>query len=355
MSAINFGKTVSLAQAAGLIVHVPQNNFFLQGPPGIGKSSILEMLAKMLPDYHCAYVDVGTKDLGDTAMPVVDHDAKVTRYYPNEVFGITKDRPVIIMLDEFTKGMRPVQNMLHPLLENKPRLGSDFLKEGSRVFLTGNAISDGVGDSLAAHSRNRITVLDIAPPDASEWLQWAIAKGTIDPILLAFVDRFPHIMATYTDENQADNPYIFNPKKQQRSFSTPRSLEKASNVIAARSKLDDTQLIAALSGTIGEAAARDIQAFIAYQDQLPSWDVIMDNPKGAPVPTSAGACAVLVFGAVMRIDSNNIDTFMSYLDRMDAEWQAAFCINLARDAGRQGVAFSNKTFAKWVRENEDIL
>jgi len=354
MSALNFGSTVTLAQAAGLIVNVPQNNFFLQGPPGIGKSSILEMIADMLPGHHCAYVDVGTKDLGDTAMPVIDHDAKVTRYYPNEVFGITRDQPVVIMLDEFTKGMRPVQNMLHPLLESRPRLGSDFLKAGSRVFLTGNALSDGVGDSLLAHSRNRVTVMDIAPPTASEWLPWAVLKG-LDPILLAFVDRFPHIMATYTDDNQADNPYIFNPKKQQRSFSTPRSLEKASNIIAARSKLDNTQLIAALSGTIGEAAARDIQAFIAYQDQLASWDVIMDNPKGAPVPTSAGACAVLVFGAVLRVDRNNIDQLMTYVERLAPEWQAAFCINLARDPVRQGVAFSNKSFAKWVRENEDIL
>ena len=355
MSALNFGKTVSLAQAADLIVSVPDNTIFLEGEPGIGKSSVLNMLAKMLPGHHCAYVDVATQDLGDTAMPVIDHDAKVTRYYPNNIFGITKDQPVCIMLDEYTKGMRPVKNMLHTLFETDRRIGDDFLKKGSYVFATGNLTSDGVGDSLEAHSRNRVTAVHVSKPDHEAWLQWAVASNKIDPILMAAVDKFPHMLASYLDENQADNHYIYNPKKQQRSFLTPRSLEKASNIISARAKIDSNTLIAALSGTIGEAAAMDIQAFIAYQDQLPRWEVIMADPKGAPVPTSGGACSVLVFGAVMRIDANNIDTFMTYLNRLGAEWQAAFCINLARDASRQGVAFSNKSFAKWVRENEDIL
>jgi hypothetical protein len=46
---------------------------------------------------------------------------------------------------------------------------------------------------------------------------------------------------------------------------------------------------------------------------------------------------------------------MVYLERLAPEWQAAFCITIARDPAKQAIAFSNKSFAKWVLANEDII
>lgn len=356
MTSISFGTTVSLAQAATLIARNPKNRFFIQGEPGIGKSALLGTLAQMLPNHIPVYRDVSTMDLGDVGYPAMDHEAKVSRLYPMAGWHITEGKPVCIMLDEFTKGADPVKNMLHPLLEvNNPRLGDVPLPEGSIVFMTGNLSSDNVGDALKAHSRNRITTLHIRKPDSEAWNQWAVTSGKIDPVIMAWVDRFPHALASYLDEGQQDNPYIYSPKKVQTSFVTPRSLELASSLVTNRQHYDEATLIAGLSGTLGEAAARDIQAFVAYQDQLPPWDTVIGNPRMARIPDSAGACAVLIFGAVMRIDRGNIDNFMTYLDRMAPEWQAAFCITIARDPAKQAVAFSNKSFADWVRKNEDIL
>ncbi len=82
------------------------------------------------------------------------------------------------MLDEFTKGADPVKNMLHPMLEKaNPRLGDIPLTANTIVFLTGNLTTDGVGDSLKAHSRNRLVPVTIAKPDAEQWIEWAIGKG----------------------------------------------------------------------------------------------------------------------------------------------------------------------------------
>jgi hypothetical protein len=355
MASINFGSTVSIEQAAKFIARNPTVRVCLLGEPGIGKSSILEMLRRMLQDYLMVYRDAATLDLGDVGCPGIDHDAQLSRMYPNAGFRLTEGAPVCMMIDEFTKASSDaIKNMLHPLLEvNNPRLGDVPLPEGSIVFLTGNLTSDGVGDSLKAHTRNRVTILHVRKPDSAEWLKWAVTSNKISPVIMAWVDRFPHALASYLDSGQEDNPYIFNPKRVQQSFVTPRSLEKASEIVSNPDNAD--VLIQALAGTVGEAAARDIQAFVAYQEQLPKWEEIMDSPKGAKVPDSAGACAVLVFGAVMRIDANNIDRWMTYLERLDAEWQAAFCCNIARDSAKQGIAFSNKSFAKWVQENEDIL
>jgi len=355
MTTINFGRTVTLKQAAQIILSTPMNRYLLQGEPGIGKSSLLGFLTEALPTHNAAYLDVPNMDLGDIAMPVIDHDKKVTRYYPNARFRLHEGKPVIIMLDEYTKGAEPIKNMLHPMLEvHNPRLGDIPIDPTSVIFLTGNLSSDGVGDSLKAHSRNRVIPLHVAKPDADQWLEWAMDHD-IEPVVMAWVKQFPHALASYLDEGQTDNPYIYNPKKMQSSFVSPRSLERASCIVRARGEIDQDSLIAALSGAIGEAASRDMQAYIAYQDQLPTWESIMKSPKTTSVPDSAGACAVMVFGAIAKLDRNNITPFMEYVERFEPEWQAAFCINLAKSKTKQAVAFGCNKFADWVQKNEDLL
>ena len=355
MSVISFGKQVSLKQAASIILATPENRYLLQGEPGIGKSSLLKTLSASLPNHEVAYIDVPNMDLGDIAMPVINHETKTTAYYPNTRFKVHTGKPVITMLDEFTKGAEPIKNMLHPLLEvANPRLGDISVHPESIVFLTGNLSTDSVGDNLKAHSRNRIIPLTVRKPDADEWLEWAV-NNNIEPVIMAWVRQFPHALASYTDDAQGDNPYIYNPKKVQTSFVSPRSLERASNIVRVREKVDADTMIAAMSGAVGEAASRDIQAYVEYQDQLPTWENIIKNPKTADVPTSAGACAVLIFGAIAKIAKDTIGPFMSYLERFEPEWQACFAINVAKSPTKQSIAFSSLAFADWVTKNEDLL
>lgn len=355
MAEVSFGKTVTLKQAATLITSTPSVRYLLRGEPGIGKSSLLRLIAeKVGMDY--AYIDVPNLDLGDVAMPVVDHATKTTRYYPNARFKLQEGKPVCVMLDEFSKGADPVKNMLHPMLEKaNPRLGDVSVPAGSIVFLTGNLTTDSVGDTLKAHSLNRIATLHVAKPTAEEWIEWAINRGNIAPEIIAWVNQFPHAMASYLDGGQGDNPYIFNPKKPQSAFVSPRSLETASDIVNARAQNDAESIIAALSGTLGEAAARDIQAYIEFADQLPTWEATIADPKNTNVPTSPGACAIVVFGAISRIDKQSITPFMEYVQRFSPEWQAVFAINLAKTPSKQGIAFSCKAFADWVAKNQDLL
>ena len=79
MSEVSFGKTITLKQASNLIRTNPEIVFLLRGEPGIGKSSLLQSIASDL-GYDYAYIDVPNLDLGDIAMPVIDHDTKTTRY-----------------------------------------------------------------------------------------------------------------------------------------------------------------------------------------------------------------------------------------------------------------------------------
>ena len=77
--------------------------------------------------------------------------------------------------------------------------------------------------------------------------------------------------------------------------------------------------------------------------------------KKAKVPESAGASAIMIFGAIASVTKETIGAWMEYLERFDAEWQACFAINIAKNPTKQSVAFSSAKFADWVQRNEDLL
>jgi hypothetical protein len=97
-----------------------------------------------------------------------------------------------------------------------------------------------------------------------------------------------------------------------------------------------------------------LEAFVTYADQLPVWESIIASPTTAQVPADPGACAVVAFGAIAKVGKDTMDKFMTYIERFEAEWQACFCINIAK-SNKQSIAFSSKKFSEWVTKNQDLL
>jgi len=366
MSVINFGTSITLQQFAEAIAAVGRDVTIIgQGEPGIGKSATLSALAGMLPEYETAYIDCTLLDLGDFALPYTEQVGahKVTKFAPNARFKFHLDRPVIIMLDEIGKAMRSVKNVLLTLMLEK-RIGDHYLHPDSIVFGTTNLASDGVGDMLEGHARNRVCVATIAKPDAGftpeggiaddGWAQWAVGNG-VAPELIAWVKQYPHALASYLDESQKDNPYIWNPAKPGgQAVVTPRSLAKASHIVKARATLGDGLAISLLCGTVGESAARDIQAFLTVVDKLDTWERITSTPEQARVPDDPAARCLLVLNAMMRVDANTLTPWLTYLRRLDKEWQALFTTSVMK-SGKQAICVKNRAFVDLARDNQWVI
>ena len=344
---VNLNEVTSLIKTVG-----KDTTIHVQGQPGIGKSSILDTLAKDMPTHIPVYIDCADLDLGDLAMPAMDRETKSTAFYPNERFQLHKNQPVIVMLDEITKASEPVKNMLLPVMLER-RLGSVKFHPDSIVYSTGNLVTDGVGDSLKAHAKNRITTVNLRNPNDDEWIEWAI-DNDLSPEVIAWVKQFPHCLASYTDEAQKENMYIFNPQKTQDAFVTPRSLHKASHIVKERHTLGENTTMTALAGTIGESAARDMSAYFSLADELPTRESIYKEPTKAKVPSDPSARVILVMRELMSITKDNFEAWLEYMERLPMEMRALFAFNIMKGS-KQSLAATNKKFIDWAIEHKQFF
>ena len=153
--------------------------------------------------------------------------------------------------------------------------------------------------------------------------------------------------------SKKDIPYIFNPTRAgMGAVVTPRSLEKASHIAKRRSELGDSLTISMLTGTIGESASRDMQAFFTVVDKLPTWDAIMASPATTKMPTDTVAKCILVFSAITRVEKDSLPKWMTYLQRMDMEWQALFATSVMKSQAKQAFCVMNKEFKDWALKNQ---
>lgn len=332
-----------------------EDTVLFQGEMGIGKSSMLKMLAKMHPEHHICYVDMTTKDVGDFLIPKIRtiNGVDVCSFIPNEEFGFHTGKPVIVMLDEIGKCGKAVFNACLRIMQEHGLGVYDFPK-GSKIFATTNLASEGIGDLLPPHGRNRVVVMKIRKPSADEWIEWAL-DADIAPEVIMTVKEFPQMLASFEDYTDSkDNEYIYDPRTPRPSFVTPRSLEKCSNIIKKTVGLPEDVIGCAIKGTIGARACYDMLNIVKLSSDLPSWESIMDSPEKAQLPESPAAVCMLVYSAVQRVEKDTINKWIKYMSRISKEAQGLFATSVMRTQKKSVVGTSTE-FVKWATANNYLF
>ena len=348
MYALSLDQCVTAIKAVG-----SQRTILMQGDIGNGKSSTLNTLSDDLPNHTPCYFDCTTKDLGDLNLPnmaVMNEQGYVT-FVPNEELGAHLGKPIILMIDELGKANPAVKNALLRVMQERT-VGSIKLHPDSIVYATTNKGSEGVGDMLPPHARNRVSVVQVRKTDNMAWIEWGINNG-IDHSLLGWCKDNPQLFASFEEVKDPDeNPYIFHPKQQRTAFVTPRSLHSASDILHQRHAFDDQTLTALLMGTIGDRGAMDLMAFVKLADQLPSLQSIKDDPKNAKVPDSAAGICMVVYRTLASIEADWLNAWMDYGPRLDVEAQGMFANGVrAPKYSKQSMVMKNKKFTAWAMQN----
>jgi len=358
MYALNINQTADLIGTIGRDITV-----VVQGNMGTGKSSIINILADRFPNHKPVYLDCTTlTDSADMFMVKYSEDGKTFKTVPLEDLGLhLPDQPIILMLDEIGKCNRSVILACNRIMLERKHSGYE-LHPDSIVFATTNLGTEGLGDLLPAHTRNRITVVTMRNPDNMEFIEDFGINNDLDPALLGFCKEKPELFHSFEQyENPEENPYIPHPRANRVAFTTPRSLHRASDILKKREQLCELdkhgnkiypQLTAALVGTIGDRAALDLAAFISLADKLPTREQIETDPMNAPVPDSPAAVCMVVYRALATIERKWVDPWLTYMNRLSKEAQGLFVNGVrAPQYSRRDYVVQNKKFQDWCMAN----
>lgn len=350
---INLNEAINLISTVGAT-----NTIILEGEPGIGKSAMLPQIGRNMgiPEENQVYFDAQRFDMGDFAIPVPDLKAKILNFMVNSMFISDNGKPLLIMADEVGKSTKAVRNIVMTMMHEK-RIGDYHLPAGTAIFGTTNLSTDGVGDQMEAHFRNRVTVAETAKPNAEEWLKWAM-NNDISAEVMAWVHEYQHCLLSYTDTEDDDarsNPYIFNPKVSQGAFVSPRSLHKASDIVKQRAHMTSNTLMCALAGTVGASAAGDMAAYFELADTLPPIDAILAKPDKIDVPESPIANCILALSLVARTNTKTVNAVLTFVQRMPLETQFLFAGQGVSHTKVSQILIRNQHFTKWARENSYLI
>ena len=311
---------------------------FIWGPPGVGKSDLVEQTAS---DLKISMVDIRLSlyDPVDLkGFPVIEGTGanKAMHFVPPAI--LPKKGKGILFLDELPTAPPSVQAAAYQLVLNG-QLGEYKLPPGWAVVAAGNRASDrGPHFPMAPALANRFVHIDF-DIDADDWDSWAAANG-VSVYTRAFIKARPDL--------------LHDMKLSARAFPTPRSWVYADQIM--NSGLGSAIEHSLVAGTIGEGAAIEYIAFHKTAADLPTYKEIVAKPDKAKLPDSPAARYAAVLMTAANTMSKDVVPALAYIERMPKDFQALYVRETL--SGKNAVAEklkSNSHLGSWVARNPELF
>ena len=261
-------RTVTAVQARKSILQAfkVKRPIFLWGPPGIGKSELVESITNELGgvmyDLRLGQMEPTdirgipfyNKEIGkmDWAAPVDLPDADTASQYP----------VVVLFLDEMNSAAPSVQSAAYQLILNR-RIGKYMLPDNVVMVAAGNRESDkGVTYRMPTPLSNRFVHQEMKV-DFPAWQEWAVNNNISKDVVgyLSFAKQ---------------DLYDFDAKSASRAFATPRSWVFVSQLLDDDT-LDDETATNLIAGTIGEGLAVKFMAHRKIAGRMPKPEDILSG------------------------------------------------------------------------------
>jgi hypothetical protein len=252
-------RTVTSAQARKSLLKAfsVKRPLFLWGPPGIGKSELVEGITRdlngLMIDLRLGQMEPTdirgipfyNKDNGkmDWAPPVELPDAETAAQYPI----------VVLFLDELNSAAPSVQSAAYQLILNR-RIGKYVLPDNVVMVAAGNRESDkGVTYRMPTPLANRFIHQEMKV-DFNSWQTWAVENKIHKDVVgyLSFAKQ---------------DLYDFDAKSSSRAFATPRSWTFVSELLA--DECDEDTEMNLIAGTVGEGLAVKFKAHRKVSGKMP--------------------------------------------------------------------------------------
>lgn len=356
-------------QLAGLILNVGQFiSLLLQGEPGVGKTSVLAELAKLngdkwrkpgdyYPEDKCCYILIIGPQLDVLAFgsPMPNMETKTIEMFIGGLLQPLDPRPHVILIDEVGK----IPNILKAPVRNlqlEKSVQGYTLPEGSIVVATTNNPADGLGDIIKAHEGNAISIIQTTKPTLEGWLAYAQANG-VSALTCTTVSMFPTMFDSYVTHDVSKNPYVFDPAKRMISFVSPRSLVKNDRAyVQNRHLLTHQQLLAGMTGTIGQAAAQAFAMMLEVEKEIYPADLVLKDPQAAPIPSSIAAKLFMLFQSFQYLTTQEtLAKYMEYVMRWQYnELEGVFAHGAQNHPTTKPFAHRNPKLNEWKKHETNF-
>ena len=232
---------------------------FIWGPPGIGKSDIIQQIKDEMEKCHLIDIRLSLWEPTDIkGMPYYAANDNIMKWAPPaelpDAKMAKKYKTIILFLDEMNSAAPAVQAAAYQLILNR-RVGTYTLPDNVLIVAAGNREADkGVTYRMPAPLANRFVHLEMQE-DFDDWFQWAVTN-----------DIHPDV-AGYLQFAKKDL-YDFDPKSPSRSFATPRSWSFVSELLEDDD--DENTTTDLVSGAVGEGLAVKFMAHRKVASKLPN-------------------------------------------------------------------------------------
>ena len=247
------------ARKALLTAFKSKRPVFLWGPPGIGKSEVVEEITNelggLMIDLRMAQMEPTDirgipfynkdKNLMEFAPPGDLPNAEQSSHYPI----------VVLFLDEMNSAPPAVQAAGYQLILNR-RIGKYMLPDNVVIVAAGNRDSDkGVTYRMPMPLANRFVHVEMRA-DFASWQNWAVNKGIHKDVVgyLSFAKQ---------------DLYDFDSKSASRAFATPRSWCFVSDLLKDEDDVDTDTLFNLTAGAVGEGLAVKFAAHRKIAGRMP--------------------------------------------------------------------------------------
>lgn len=309
------------------------------GAPGVGKSEIIASVAKEigLPVMIMNLVLSDPTDLKGLPFALTLPDGTRVTEWVKQKQLLTK-KPFCLFLDELFQAPTATMNVAAPIvLEN--RIDDIFLPQGSWVVFASNRAEDKAGvNRVPSHIPNRCTIYN--GPDASidDWADWALRQKdekAIEMGVIQYLRMKPNALHDF------DPMRLIN--------ATPRQWAWVGRNVR---RMPEAIMFETVGGRVGEAFAAELKAFLRIQDQLPTKEQILAQPKKTKVPDEASALYLVTGMLAQAANKETFDAICTYAERMPPEFQAM----LVKDAMRLKPEVTNtKAFVGWGVKFAEVL
>ena len=261
--------TIKQARKAILKTFAVKRPLFLWGPPGIGKSELVEGITNELGGFMIDLrlgqmeptdirgIPFYNKELGkmDWAPPIDLPDEELASQYPM----------IVLFLDELNSAAPAVQAAAYQLILNR-RIGKYRLPDNVVMVAAGNRESDkGVTYRMPTPLANRFIHQEIKV-DFASWQEWA-AQHKIHKDVVGYLSFAKQDL------------YDFDSKSSSRAFATPRSWTFVSELLADED-LDEDTATNLIAGTVGEGLAVKFAAHRKVAGKMPNpEDILLGKVK----------------------------------------------------------------------------